>query len=112
MRIKLPQKINLHGNHVRLRAYKSSLLSFHGLSGTGLFVNALEVDFLSGLLGKCLGFLVVLDTVQEIVTALGVLDVLHTHIDTLGDDSSFTTLFTRTPTLDLVTLKMIPVRPW
>ena len=61
-----------------------------GLAGlTGL---TLEGNPLAGLIGCLLLLVVGLDTVEELLTALGVLDVLNTNVDPLGEDLSAHTL--------------------
>ena len=57
-------------------------MGFLGLSGESLAGSAL----LSGSLSLCLPDLVGVDSVEEILPALTVLQVLHPHVDPLGQD--------------------------
>merc|ERR1712189_83050 len=50
------------------------------------------VNALSGLLGRLLAALDILNAPQEVQSAVGVLDVLHTHVDVFGDDAASHTL--------------------
>lgn len=68
-----------HGHH----GQRDVVLDADGVGGTGLSRHTLEQDVLALLLGLALLGSVRLDTVQELLTALGVLDVLHTQIDAL-----------------------------
>merc|ERR1719461_1902548 len=59
-----------------------------GRDCVGLTGLTLEGDPLAGLIGCLLLLVVGLDTVEELLTALGVLDVLNTNVDPLGEDLS------------------------
>jgi len=81
----------LNDDLVRLREHEGGRLTLDRLSIAGLLVDALQVDLdtvLSCLLDRSLLGLVRLDTVKEIVAALGVLNVLNANVDALGDDAS------------------------
>jgi hypothetical protein len=60
-----------------------SLLSLDELAGSWRSWLSLDADSLAFSLGIALGFSVLLDSSQEIVTALGVSDVLNADIDAL-----------------------------
>jgi hypothetical protein len=50
--------------------------------------NSFQVDPLAGGLGFLFQFLILGHTVQEILTALGLLHVLHSHIDALWNNAA------------------------
>merc|ERR1711944_284928 len=64
------------------------VLGRDGVGFTGLTGFTLKGNPLAGLIGCLLLLVVGLDTVEELLTALRVLDVLNTNVDPLGKDLS------------------------
>ena len=63
------------------------------MAGTGLLVDALDINEGAGLLGLGNGGIVRLHTVQESLARFGVLDVLNADIDALGENAASNLIF-------------------
>ena len=77
------QSSSLNGGLVRQRIDSLGFASDHGVGGPGLNSHSLEMHTSSLLLRSLPLGGVILDTVNELLAALGVLDVLDTDVDTL-----------------------------